>query len=83
MEDITGLGFIGVLFLLIIGIGLYYITGDNNPYKRKKNLLIKGSRKPLPVKGITQIEADYKIVEISREPLKEDDKEEVTLNEEV
>lgn len=65
------IGFIGILFIFIIGISLYYLTGDNNPYSRqRKAILSKNKNKPIPIKGI--IEADYKIIEVSREPLEKE-----------
>jgi hypothetical protein len=67
-------GLIGILFLLVIGVALYYITGDNHPYReRGKPVIIRGPKnKALPIKNITQIEGSYKITEISREPLEEE-----------
>ena len=71
-----------VFFILVIGIGLYYITGDNHPYDRKSKpiLIRKPSKGALPIKGITQLDADYKIIEISREPLEEEKQNENSLS---
>jgi hypothetical protein len=68
-------GLLGIFFILVIGIALYYITGDNHPYSKKsKPILIRGKRdKALPIKGITQLEADYKIIEVTREPLESEE----------
>jgi hypothetical protein len=68
-------GLLGFFFILVIGIALYYITGDNHPYSKKNKpiLISKPSNKALPIKGITQIEGGYKVTEISREPLESEE----------
>jgi len=68
-------GFLFAAFLLVIGIALYYLTGDNNPYKPKRKVVLvkkpKG-KEALRLKDINTIEGEYKVVEVSREPIKDE-----------
>lgn len=67
------LSLLTLISILLVGLGLYYITGENNPYRKSKTKAIVVPRGSQVVFYSNIVEADYKIKEVSREPLSKEE----------